>query len=319
MALAFTSATHHLALVLLLLVTVLSPLCFAKCHVDDEAGLLAFKSGITHDPSGFLSSWIPGTDCCRWSNIHCINTDRVTDLIIYGDTTNPNGSLTGTISPSLFIKVRQLSRISIQDHPNITGTLPKEMFNLPRLQFVTIKNTKLSGLLRIDIGPKSDRFQELSLSANQFTGSIPNSISQFTHLTALDLNDNKIYGGIPYGIRRLTKLTHLALKGNQLSGGIPDIFNSFALIELDLSYNKLSGGIPPSFSSLAPQLQFFRASHNALTGRIPAYLSNFKQLDGLDLSYNRLSGPIPTTKFPAESFIGNDGLCGSPLPPCKKY
>ncbi|PIA29853.1 hypothetical protein AQUCO_05800137v1 [Aquilegia coerulea] len=299
----------------------LSPLCFAKCHVDDEAGLLAFKSGITRDPSGMLSSWIPGTDCCSWSGLTCFSSDlpsdRVTDLFLSGDATNPNSFLTGTISPSLFIKARRLSRIFIEN-TNITGTLPKDIFNLPRLQFLTIRNNKLSGPLRIDISPKSDRFQSLELDGNQFTGSIPNSISQFTHLLSLYLNNNKFSGGIPYSFRQFRNMTYLRLQNNQLSGGIPDIFKSLVLRDFDLSYNKLSGGIPPSFSFLAPELQFFRASHNALTGRIPDYLRNFQTLDELDLSYNRLSGPIPTTKFPVESFIGNDRLCGFPLSPCKK-
>ncbi|KAF5191242.1 Leucine-rich repeat receptor protein kinase ems1 [Thalictrum thalictroides] len=322
MVLVFTSTPpHHLVLVVLvlLLISVFSPICFAKCHVDDEAGLLAFKSGITQD-HGLLSSWIPGTDCCKWSGVRCLNTDydRVTNLILYGDSTVPNGSLTGTISPSLFIKAQQLSRISIESHPNLTGTLPKEIFNLPNLVYISMRYTKLSGLLSIDDKtPKSTRFKQLSLVANQFTGPIPNSISQFTHLIALDLNDNKFSGGIPYGIRYLRKLVHMSLDNNQLSGQIPDIFSLFAFKELTLSYNKLSGRIPPSLSSLAPELVLFRASHNALTGRIPDYIANFKQLIDLDLSYNRLSGPIPKTKFPAESFLGNAGLCGSPLPPCK--
>jgi len=41
-------------------------------------------------------------------------------------------------------------------------------------------------------------------------------------------------------------------------------------------------------------------------------------LEVLDLSYNHLSGMIPQSSqfltFPVTSFVGNDGLCGKPLP-----
>ncbi|PIA29870.1 hypothetical protein AQUCO_05800149v1 [Aquilegia coerulea] len=302
MALAFTSTStptpRHLPLVVVvLLLSIFSPICFGKCHKDDEAGLLGFKSGITEDPEGMLSSWIPGTDCCKWSNVNCFNANnkRVTQLVLYGSNPVffPNSYLTGTISPSL-LKVGQLTQLYLRNLRNLTGPLPKGLFDLPMLKQVYIEDNKLSGPLSLSKSPKSNR------------------------LELLVLDDNKFSGGIPHGIQCLRNLTTLSLRNNRFSGGIPNIFKSLAFKELHLSHNKFFGEIPPSFSFLAPQLEIFNASHNTLTGKIPKYLKNFNKLEKLDLSYNRLSGQIPTTKFSPESFVGNDHLCGSPLPPCRK-
>ncbi|KAF5180514.1 Leucine-rich repeat (LRR) family protein, partial [Thalictrum thalictroides] len=84
---AFTSSASSLLVLTFLCFSISA---FAKCHVDDETGLLAFKSGITQDPTGMLSSWIPGTDCCTWSGIECLaRNKRVSSLSLYGES-DPN-------------------------------------------------------------------------------------------------------------------------------------------------------------------------------------------------------------------------------------
>ncbi|CAK7328823.1 unnamed protein product [Dovyalis caffra] len=263
----------------------------AACHVDDEAGLLAFKSGITHDPSGILSSWKPGTDCCSWAGITCLADNRVTALSLYGQPDKPNGYLTGTISPSL-VKVQNLDGIYIQNH-NITGKFPDLLFGLPKLKFVYIESNKLSGPLPTNIG-KMTQLEALGLSGNQFTGSIPSSISKLTLLTQLKLGNNRLTGPIPVGINKLTKLTFLSLQNNKLTGTIPDFFASFTNLRiLELSHNKFSGKIPNSIASLAPNLGYLELGHNALIGTIPSFLGKFTALDTLDLSWNNLTGTVP--------------------------
>ncbi|KAK1283517.1 putative LRR receptor-like serine/threonine-protein kinase [Acorus calamus] len=69
-------------------------------------------------------------------------------------------------------------------------------------------------------------------------------------------------------------------------------------------------------------LEKLNLSHNNLTGSIPASFKDFQSLSAIDLSYNDLEGPLPDSPFfrhaPAQSFIGNKGLCGDVqgLPPC---
>ncbi|XP_007038891.2 PREDICTED: leucine-rich repeat receptor-like protein kinase PXC2 [Theobroma cacao] len=264
----------------------------AVCHGDDEKGLLGFKSGITQDPSGMLSTWKPGTDCCTWAGINCLFNDRVTSISLFGQLDKPNSFLSGTISPSL-LKVQNLDGIYLQNLRNISGKFPDLIFGLPKLKFVYIENNKLSGQIPMNIG-RLTQLDALSLAGNQFTGTIPSSISELTQLTQLNLGNNLLTGRFPAGIRQLKNLTFLNLERNKLSGIIPDIFKSFTnLRSLTLSHNAFSGKIPDSVSSLAPRLLYLELGHNALSGQLPSFLGNFKALDRLDLSSNLFTGVVP--------------------------
>lgn len=110
------------------------------CHPDDEAGLLAFKAGITSDPSGMLSSWKHGTTCCTWNGIECTYS-RITSFELIG---NSSSSLSGTISPSLS-KLQALEQLLIISHPNITGYFPTFISNLPNLIYIYLEDNGLSG------------------------------------------------------------------------------------------------------------------------------------------------------------------------------
>lgn len=266
----------------------------AICHVEDERGLLAFKSGITLDRSGILTTWKSGTDCCTWSGITCLFNDRVTAISLSGQLDQPNAFLSGTISPSLS-KLHHLDGIYFLNLRNISGTFPDLLFVLPNLKYVYIENNKLSGPIPVNIG-KLTQLEELSLAGNRFTGSIPPSISELTQLTQLNLGKNLLTGQFPSGIKQLRNLSYLNLEQNKLSGSIPDIFEPFKftqLIRLVLSGNAFSGKIPESISTLAPRLMYLQLGHNHLSGQIPSFLGNFRALDTLDLSWNSFTGVVP--------------------------
>ncbi|ESQ38924.1 hypothetical protein EUTSA_v10001853mg, partial [Eutrema salsugineum] len=213
----------------------------ATCHPHDEVGLLAFKSGITRDTLGFLGAWKKGTDCCSWVSVTCKTggSSRVTELVVSGT------YLWGTISP-LLAKLQHLEAIYFSFF-KITGPFPQFLFQLPKLYLIHITGTH-----------------------NQFAGSIPSSIFNWT------------------------RLNWLSLANNRFSGTIPDIFKSITeLKSLDLSRNGFSRKLPPSISSLAPTLTYLDLSQNNLSGTIPNYLSRFQTLSTLDLSRNKYSGVVP--------------------------
>ncbi|KAL5550566.1 hypothetical protein UlMin_000742 [Ulmus minor] len=120
-----------------------------------------------------------------------------------------------------------------------------------------------------------------------------NLVKIITIFTSIDLSSNTFDGPIPKEIGELTALHILNLSSNYLSGKMPSSLGDLRSVEsLDLSRNHLTGNIPPSLATL-----------------------NF--LSYLNLSFNQLVGRIPSGSqiqtFSADSFIGNERLCGPPL------
>nr|GLL42430.1 DNA-damage-repair/toleration protein DRT100-like [Ipomoea trifida] len=283
-------ASHHNLLFITLLTSLFLDATTA-CHVDDESGLLAFKSGITRDPTGILSSWKPGTDCCGWSGVQCRSDGRVTMLSFRGES-DVKTTLSGTISPSLS-KLRFLDTILFQYLGGLSGPFPHFLFDLPDIQTVYFVGCKLSGKIPENIGELA-RLSSLSLEGNRFSGSIPSSIGNLSQLTELRLDGNRLTGGIPEAITHLKKLNTLSLMNNKLSGSIPDYLAALPeLTTLRLSHNKFSGEIPSSISALSPKLQFLELGHNKLRGKIPDFIGNFHAIETLDLSWNHFSGAVP--------------------------
>ncbi|KAL5550526.1 hypothetical protein UlMin_000702 [Ulmus minor] len=120
-----------------------------------------------------------------------------------------------------------------------------------------------------------------------------NLVKIITIFTSIDLSSNTFDGPVPKEIGELTALHILNFSSNYLSGKMPSSLGDLRSVEsLDLSRNHLTGNIPPSLATL-----------------------NF--LSYLNLSFNQLVGRIPSGSqiqtFSADSFMGNERLCGPPL------
>ncbi|XP_019052373.1 PREDICTED: probably inactive leucine-rich repeat receptor-like protein kinase At2g25790 isoform X1 [Nelumbo nucifera] len=216
---------------------------------------------------------------------------------------------------------RSLQRVRLQNN-RFSGELSPEFTKLPLIYYLDISGNNLTG--RIDRRQwDMPSLQMLSLARNRFTGNLPISFGS-KKLENLDLSENSISGTIPRSYGGLSELTQLKLSQNQISGFIPEELSSCTkLVTLDLSENHLSGPIPASLAEM-PVLGELDLSENQLIGEIPANLGKVESLVEVNISHNHFYGSLPSTgaflAINSSAVTGND-LCGgniaSGLPPCK--
>jgi WD40 repeat protein/Leucine-rich repeat (LRR) protein len=160
---------------------------------------------------------------------------------------------------------------------------------LNSLEDIDLSENQLSGSIPESLG-KLSRLQKLSLSHNQLSGS-PKSLGELSNLQELNLSENQLSGSIPESLGELSNLQELNLSENQLSGSIPESLGELSnLQELNLSENQLSGSISESLGKSLGKLINLRKlnlSENQLSGFIYQSLGKLSNLGALDLYGNK--------------------------------
>ncbi|KAJ9167433.1 hypothetical protein P3X46_022087 [Hevea brasiliensis] len=156
-----------------------------------------------------------------------------------------------------------------------------------------------------------------AIGVNNFSGPIPNSLSNASQLQIVDIssNDFPIFS---------TKLSYLYLGENEITGIIPAALdNLINLIGLCMEDNYFTGEIPGTIGDCL-SLEYLYMQGNFFQGTIPSSLASLKGLRYLDLSRNNLNplSPILESFFQGEvpkrgvfanvsalSLFGNSKLC----------
>ncbi|KAF2283198.1 hypothetical protein GH714_043528 [Hevea brasiliensis] len=190
-----------------------------------------------------------------------LNLEIYLKLILFsGNPVLPGWLLQGT----LVAKGGKVLDVRVLNGANLGGELGNDLGMFTSIRSIDLSNNRIGGSIPSNLPVTMQNF---FLSANNFTGSIPDSISSLTLLTAMSLNNNF------------------------LSGEIPDSFQSLAgLINLDLSSNNLSGQLPASFQNLI-HLTTLRLQENRLSGTLDVLQD--LPLKDLNIENNLFSGPIP--------------------------
>jgi len=134
------------------------------------------------------------------------------------------------------------------------------------------------------------------LSHNNLTGPINFMNNLSNNLRDLYLNNNQFTGTIPTTITTQL-LQHWDISRNQLTGTLSSTLfsspSSVNLISFQFHSNmNLSGTLPTELGRLT-KLQLLEGEDNKFTGTIPSELGQMTELQVLQLNHNRLHGNFP--------------------------
>ncbi|KAK1364387.1 receptor-like protein EIX1 [Heracleum sosnowskyi] len=167
--------------------------------------------------------------------------------------------------------------------------LPKSIYNLSSLQVADFSSNNFTGNLEDLLSGAFPHLQEMLISENQFTGSLPD-ITLLPFLRNLQVGSNQLNGYLPKAFGHHSALRCLDLSNNQLRGFLPD-FTGFSSLEfLYLNNNKFSGSIP-DFTGCS-SLQVLRLSENQLTEWETQSTGLLSTLIELDLSMNSICSTV---------------------------
>lgn len=217
-----------------------------------------------------------------------------------------HNNLAGAFFPGKLLQTFGNLRVLDVGNNALMGELPSFGF-LPNLRVLRLGNNQLYGLIPEELLQGTGPLEELDLSGNGFSGSIPKVNS--THLSILNISSNHLLGVLPSSIGNCAVVD---LSRNMLDDNISVIESWEANLEIiDLSSNRLTGNIP-NMNSQFQQLTSLNLGNNSLEGTLPSALGTSPRLVKLDLSTNKLGGAIPSTFFTSTT-LTNLNISGNKL------
>eukprot|EP01040_Poterioochromonas_malhamensis_P005021 gene5021-5384_t len=200
------------------------------------------------------------------------NWSILTEYIVYNNYLS--GSINDILSQSNFLNLFEIS------NNYLTGSIPLWFANKNQLGYVNMTSNFLTGSLDQLFGNKIffPDLTQLSLSHNDFSGTIPDTIFQISHLHGIFLNDNRLSGTLPGSISQLHELEVLLVQNNLLTGNFPAILSSPSLENVDISNNLLSGTLPINFYSNSSLISLSIGT-NCFHGSLPLQLCNMRKVE----------------------------------------
>ncbi|KAH6765991.1 Leucine-rich repeat protein kinase family protein [Perilla frutescens var. hirtella] len=170
---------------------------------------------------------------------------------------------------------------------------------LQMLQNLSVSNNQFTGTITKEVG-LLESLQNLDLSGNVFSGSIPDQLTSLRNLVLVNISLNKMEGEIPSGFGNLKQLKYLDFHSNGFVGDVMGLLGQLgAVVYVDLSCNSYSGSLDlgigdPDFMS---SVVYLNISCNKVTGELFFPHDGIPYLDSLevfDASDNRIVGNVPS-------------------------
>ena len=217
--------------------------------------------------------------------------------------------------PAEFSLLYYLQHLDLENN-QLVGAIPTPLYKLFNLQTLFLEQNELTN---IDAIGEYRHLENLALSKNAFQGTLPESfrnlnklktlylhtnawtgevfdiLKDFKDMELLDIAFNEFTGTLPSELGEMTNLTRFFAGHNKFNGEIPQELSkctNLKQFQMDGSHD-ITGRIPPFFGQLK-EMEFLKLDTCAFTGVLPKELGNMQNLTFMDLSANEIEGPIPT-------------------------
>ncbi|KAL6200107.1 hypothetical protein ACLB2K_029889 [Fragaria x ananassa] len=232
------------------------------------------------DPSGRLSSWSNGDNCCQWNGLSC---DNQTGHIVKMDLRNPYPY--GHYDDEWDFMDYQQSCLS--------GKINPSLLSLKHLYYFDLSWNDFQGIHIPNFLGKLTSLRYLNLSYASFSGEIPHFLGNLSNLNCLDLDNSRpsesideysLYSKNLNWFSRLSSLKYLNLRRVNLGGAGVSWLHYVnmlpSLLELHLSACGMdSNQLPLSLPTLIfTSLSVLDMSENSFNSSIPSWFSNLTSL-----------------------------------------
>ncbi|XP_051148511.1 phytosulfokine receptor 1-like isoform X2 [Andrographis paniculata] len=177
-----------------------------------------------------------------------------------------------------------------------SGELPKSLSNSASIIFLNLRNNSLTGAIDLNCSAMVN-LNSINLATNNFHGEIPENLPTCKNLRAVNFARINFHGKIPASFRNFHSLIHLSLSDSNVS----DLATALDILQycrslktLVLTGNFNGEEMPNHLDLHFVELKVLIVADCKLTGYIPQWLNQCRNLQLLDLSWNRLEGSIPT-------------------------
>ncbi|XP_019175346.1 PREDICTED: receptor-like kinase TMK4 [Ipomoea nil] len=296
---------------------------------DDAAVMSKLLAALSPAPSGWSTSapfctWTKVNCDKATGNVVSINLDSrsvsgtlpsdITRLSSLQTLSVQKNSLTGAL-PS-FANMSNLQELYLDN--NQFSSVPQDfLLGLPKLQTFSIsENGNLSPWQIPTYLTESTNLKSFYASNASIFGSIPDFFDSFLNLQNLRLSYNNFTGSLPGSLAN-SEIQNLWLN-NQKQGltGTIDVLSSMAqLSQVWLHANAFSGPIPDL--SKCTNLFDLQLRDNQFTGVVPDSLMTLPNLQNITLQNNKLQGPRPQFRDGVSAILGPiNNFCQDAPGPC---
>ncbi|CAN1187536.1 Probable LRR receptor-like serine/threonine-protein kinase At3g47570 [Linum perenne] len=182
---------------------------------------------------------------------------------------------------------------------HLYGEIPPSIFNLSALTELWLAENQLHGVLPSSIGVSLPNLENLCVYGNQFTGSVPSSLSNASNLVLLQLQGNNFTGSMP-SMSSSNKLFRFFIHQNSLGTGeandlsfLSSLTNATSLEIVQIDENNFGGSLSHHIGNLSRSLKLLSVTNNMISGNIPSEIQYLVNLEQLWAYNNDLSGTIP--------------------------